>query len=371
MSYGNYPDLSQVKKILVIKLRHLGDLVLTTPVFTILKKQYPDMQIDAYIYQEGEVIIKNNPYLTKIWCQDKGWKKLSIFRRIRNEVKLLKNIRKEKYDCVINLTDGDRGALISRLSRAKYKVGWDPNNRNRKIYSHLVKGTGNPRHTVEKNLDALRKMGIFFPAEEKKLVLRCDENHKALKQLLSEKNFANYVLIHPASRWRFKCWPVQKFASFAKQLVDLGHKLVFTAGTADYEKEMVKAIVHGLPEDKYLDFSGKLSIEELIFLVKKAGCVITVDTFVLHIASAFEKRCVAIFGPTSDINWGPWMNPYATVVTKSISCRPCNLDGCGGSKISQCLYELEVMQVMKAFEKVMHLKEKSLHLGSALVPEGY
>jgi heptosyltransferase III len=355
MSYGNYPDLKDVKKVLVVKLRHLGDVLLTSSVFTCLKKNMPHASIDAYIYEEASPLLEGNDDVADIITYDRKWKNLPFFKRMIQERSVIKKIRNKRYDLVINLTEGDRGALIAKLSKAPIKVGVDPGNSGffckRKIYSKIVKNCGSPKHTVEKNLDALRCIGIFPSEEEKELFLHIPKkDDDVVTQLLSlhgiEKDF---ILIHPASRWKFKCWPMSKFSDLIKILVERGEKVVITSGRDKDEMEMVDNIIRNSGEgNSILNLSGKITIKQLSSLINKSKVVVCSDSVSLHIASALKSKCVVLFGPTSEITWGPWHNDNAKVVYKKLSCRPCCMDGCGGSKRSECLHAIEVDDVVKS-----------------------
>src|SRR5258708_266617 len=135
MTYGNYPDLGKIKKILVIKLRQLGDVLLSGPVFTALRGRFPDALIDAYIYSEAFPLLEGHPGIDRLIGYDRNWKKEGVWKRIGHEVRLWRKIRSEGYDLVVNLTEGDRGGLAALVSRAQIRVGFVPKGRlQKKIY---------------------------------------------------------------------------------------------------------------------------------------------------------------------------------------------------------------------------------------------
>ena len=123
--------------------------------------------------------------------------------------------------------------------------------------------------------------------------------------------------------------------------------MVFTSGPDPLERAMVDEIVGGLD---VVNLSGKISLMELAAVIEMSEMLVCVDSVPFHMASALKKRVVAIFGPTSDVTWGPWRNPEARVVAQNFSCRPCYQDGCGGSKMSDCLATLPVGMVLKAMD---------------------
>jgi heptosyltransferase-3 len=347
MSYGDYPDLSKVKKILVIKLRQLGDVLLTGAVFGVLRNRFPEAKIDAYIYSEAFPMLEGHPGVDELIGYDRGWKKKGFFARLGKEWKLWKRIREGKYDLVINLTEGDRGALAARAARAPIRVGFDPKGRlQRGLYTHVVKHCPGLRHTVERNLDVLRRIGIFPEWSERELFLQIPEG---ARKKVGEWVRGDYVVIHPTSRWRFKCWPVDKMRQLTEKLVEQGRQVVFTSGPDAAEQKMVGEITKDLP---VVNLSGQISLKELAALIEGSELLVCVDSVPFHMASALKKRVVAIFGPTSEVTWGPWRNPEAEVVAQKFSCRPCYQDGCGGSKMSDCLATLPVELVLNAVYNV-------------------
>jgi heptosyltransferase-3 len=344
MRYGDYPEFDNVKKILVIKLRHLGDVLLTGPVFTNLKIEFPGAQVDAYIYDEAAPILEGHPSIDRLLVYSRQWKQFGFFGRLGKEWALLRKIRKEGYDLVINLTEGDRGAVAAILSGAEIRVGFAPKGRwLRNSLTHVVKSCSSLRHTVERNLDALRRIGIFPSWEERELFFHVPAAAK--ESILEKLGEAPFVLIHPTSRWKFKCWPVKKMRELIERLQKSGKRVILSCGPDRIEREMVEEISRGL---NVLNVGGEISLKELGALIEASELLICVDSVPFHMANALKKSVVALFGPTSEVTWGPWRNPKAQIVAQKLSCRPCYQDGCGGSKVSDCLENLSVDFVFKA-----------------------
>jgi len=344
MTYGGYPDLAHVKKILVIKLRHLGDVLLSSPVFRALKQALPEARVDAYVYKESIPMLEGHADIDRFFGYDRSWKKGGFWSRIAPEAALLRSIRMEGYDLVVNLTEGDRGVLAALASGAKIRAGFCPKGKwQRKALTHIAKDCPSLRHTVEKNLDVLRRIGIFPPFEARDLIFSIPPiAHQRVRERVGSFPF---VLIHPTSRWKFKCWPAPKMRALAQKLIEEGRQVVLTSGPDPLEKEMVREIANGLD---VRCLAGELSLKELGALIEMSELLVCVDSVPFHMASALKKPVVALFGPTSDITWGPWRNPRARIVSLEMSCRPCYLDGCGGSKKSDCLESLPVEKVLRA-----------------------
>lgn len=349
MSYGNYPDLSSVRKILVIKLRHHGDVLLTSPVFSILQDRFPDAKIDALVYSETLPMLEGHPAIDRLLSYDKAWKKRSFLSRLAKELGLLRTIRANNYDLVLNLTEGDRGALAALASGARVRVGYDPEGKGflgkKKAFTHIVKHCRTPRHAVERNLDALRRIGIFPSQTERNLTFTIPEETPRLPE--------GYILIHPVSRWRFKCPPTSFIAQLIDALQDLGHRIVLSASPDPVEMAMIQEILAQIKNSgSVINKAGQTTLKELGALIEESQCLICVDTVALHIASALKAPTIVLFGPTSWQNWGPWQNPDARVITSGLSCQPCGMDGCGGSKKSDCLHAVSVETIVNSITKL-------------------
>ncbi|QVL58073.1 MAG: putative lipopolysaccharide heptosyltransferase III [Simkaniaceae bacterium] len=352
-------DFFKIKRVLVAKLRHHGDVLLSSPVFSILNERFPHLEIDAYIYKETLPMLEGHPGISDFLLYDKDWKKQLFFKRYFQEMKLLNKIRKGRYDLVINLTEGDRGAIAAKVSRSPYAVGFDPQGDGMKgkkgCYTHIIKHTPRPRHTVEKQLDALRCLGLFPTPEERDLFFDIPTDvAEGVEKLLPE----NFVLFHPVSRWMFKTLPIETMSAAIRYLQEKGEQVVLTASPDPVEMEMNRQIAAETPG--VIDLSGKISLKELGAIIAKSRLLVTVDSVPLHLASALKKPVIALFGPTCDQNWGPYRNPHAHVITMPMSCRPCYQPGCGGSGKSDCLETLPPSKIIE----MLHASFEDLVLSS-------
>src|SRR5258705_399103 len=143
-----------------------------------------------------------------------------------------------------------------------------------------------------------------------------------------------FIHVHPASRWRFKCWSTAKNAELIDRLAADGHQVVITAAPDPEEVAFVDEI-RAHSRSTPLNLSGQLSIKELGALTARAKLFIGVDSMPMHLAAAMGVPTLALFGPSSETLWGPW-NVERRVVSTTHSCRPCGYDGCGGGKVNEC-----------------------------------
>ncbi|MEI6737450.1 MAG: putative lipopolysaccharide heptosyltransferase III, partial [Pseudomonadota bacterium] len=176
----NSIDLTSIRRILVVKLRHQGDVLLSSPVFRTLKNHLPDVEVDALIYHDTREMLTEHPSVSQVHTIDREWKHMGVISQAGAEWKLIAALRRRRYDMVLHLTEHPRGAWLTRLLSPAISVapratgmsegrdsGWW-----KASFTHTFPLPSTTfRHTVEQNLDALRRLGIHPTADEKKLVL--------------------------------------------------------------------------------------------------------------------------------------------------------------------------------------------------------
>jgi heptosyltransferase-3 len=335
-------------------------VLVASPVFSVLKAHAPQAEVDALVYADTAEMLTLHPAIAQVHVIDRKWKQLGIAGQAKAELALLKVLKARGYDLVIHLTEHWRGAWLCRLLKPRWAVGPSAVDRGglwRHSFTHIVPGSkGLPlRHTVETNLDALRRVGIQPAADERCLILVPGlAAEKAVSQHLAGFGLCggDFIHIHPASRWFFKCWPVERMAALVAHLQGEGHTVVLTAAPSEKEKAMIDAIQARLERPAF-NLSGQLSLKELAALAKAAKLFVGVDSAPMHIASAVRTPVVALFGPSGEKRWGPWGVPHRVVASTAHPCRPCDIDGCGGGKLSDCLATLTVDEVLDAVHQLL------------------
>lgn len=363
--------LDQVRRALVIKLRHHGDVLLSSPVLSVLNKRAPHAEIDVLVYADTAAMLLGHPALSEMHCIDREWRSLSTLGRLRMEWRLLWALRGRRYDLVIQLTDHWRGAWIARAVHARWAVAPVVARRGRfwkRSFTHFVsEPRAGGRHVVERNLDSLRRIGIYPEPQERALsfVPGAQAETRASELLAASGLEARrFVHIHPSSRWAFKCWPAQKMAALIDLIQDAGWPVALTAAPAAREAEMVAAIKQHLKSPLSADYSGVLSLKELGALCARARLFIGVDSAPVHIAAAVGTPAIAIFGPSGEALWAPWGEPrfgrHMVVASEGYTCRPCGQDGCGGGKVSDCLVTLGVERVWSAVRTELAVEPRTI-----------
>ncbi len=349
-------DPAVVRRALVIKLRHHGDVLLTAPVFRVLRALISGIEVDALIYKDSLDMLRLNPDITTIHTIDRRARELPLFRKITTERRLLKALKDRRYDLIVHLTEHPRGALLVRILKPRYAVARRyPARRGRwwrKSFTHLYDVPARQRHTIETHLDALRRLGLVIPPEEKTLRLVAGpEAWSSVDGRLARAGLAGqpFLVIHPTSRWLFKAWPATSMTALMRELLAAGHVLIVTSGPDNAEREVIAEILAPLqPSDALIDWSGALTLKELAALLQRARLFIGVDSAPMHMASAMGTPVVAIFGPSGDQEWAPWRVPARVLTASSYGCRPCGFAGCGDGQVSECMGAVGVDEVLRA-----------------------
>lgn len=370
---------NRIKKILVIKLRHIGDVLLTVPVFRALRETFPHAHISALVNSGTEEVLSGNSLIDEILRLDRGIKRLSSMERYLREINFLKEIRKKDFDMTVDLTGGDRASIISFLSGAKYKLGW----RSKKgfigkkyLYTHLCEPNGK-KHMVLQNLDVISQFGIS--TENLSVDFHIPENDRVfIRKILEENNVkkdATLLHVHPTSRWLFKCWKDEYMAEIIKWLLDNSATVIVTSSPDKKEVDKAKRILSlvasrfTLHTSRLLDLCGKTTIKQLAAISEISNIFFGVDSAPMHIAAAIGTPVIALFGPSGVYSWGPWDNnqksegkPYPqksgvqafgkhVVVQRDWECIPCGKDGCNSSKISKCLEDIKPDEIKNILEE--------------------
>lgn len=350
--------LESIARALVVKLRHHGDVLLSSPVVSLLKSRVPGIEVDALVYADTAPMLEGHPSLAQLHLVDRRWRETGALARLGHERRLFAALRARRYDLVVHLSEQPRGAWLARTLGARFSVAprmadrggfWD------KSFTHFYPLVGGGRrHQVELNLDALRRIGIQPAPDERRVTFVPGAPAESRVQaLLASHGLADrgFVHVHPASRWRFKCWPVEKNAELLNRLGIDGHPIVVTAAPEEAEAAFVAGIL-ARTQAPVVNLAGQLSIKELGALSARASVFVGVDSMPMHLASAMGVPVVALFGPSGDVEWGPWRGRFR-VVTSAHACRPCGHDGCGGGKVSECLSLLPTSAVHEAVRELL------------------
>lgn len=299
------------QRILVIRLQHHGDVLLTTPMFAALKHTFPAAEVDAVVFAETAPMVASNPHLTTVWplprSKDagKGW------ARLRKQSDLLAQIRQREYDWVLHLNDHWSGAWIARTCGAPVRVSYALPKRDNFLWRHIFPlrlPCASRGHMVERNLDFLLELGLPLQGFDAKCSMAFNDTDLATaKRKLSGIGIEdNYILVQPTSRWFFKCWEDDRFAQTITELAQEGHRIVLTAAPAEREMALISRLKTLAPHPNIASLAGQLTLPALAAAISKAKLFIGVDSAPMHMAAALDVPCVALFGASDVETWRPW-----------------------------------------------------------------
>jgi len=296
-------------RILLLKYRNIGDVVLSSALISNLKYHYPKSCIDFALNKECEPILKNNHNVTNLIPYDRERnREMGFFKRLVSEIRTIRSLRQRKYDLAINLTEGDRGTLYVFFSGAKMKVGFPSRNfflSKINIYDLTAKDNL-PLHTAEKDLQFITLLDKDI-CNFKNEVFWSKADKFSLKAKIPNLG-AKFAVVHPVSRWMFKCWDDKKMAQNIDFLQkEKGYQVYITGSNSHIEIQRINKILN-LCNVKPVNLSGKLSLNELSYLINKANFFFGIDSAPMHIAAACNKVVFAIFGASYPSKWGPWLS---------------------------------------------------------------
>lgn len=306
--------LAQPQRILVIKLRHHGDVLLATPVVDALKQRFPDCEIDMLVYAETADVIRDNRRISHIFTIDRKWKKQGVKTQIAEERALFGALKARGYDWAFNLSDQWRAGVIAKFC-SKCAVGLADEKRDNALWRFLHDFTnpalGVEHHIVERHLNVLPPLLApdDYPA---KVCMDISQTAREEAQAkLAEQGWRGegYVLLHPGSRWLFKCWEDGRYAALVQLLLNHGHHVVLTAAPDAAERQMIEEITARVNVPAGMNLwilSGCLNLRTLAAAIDGAKLFVGVDSVPMHMAAALDKPQVALFGPSWVSRWRPY-----------------------------------------------------------------
>jgi predicted lipopolysaccharide heptosyltransferase III len=285
--------------ILLLQLKRIGDLVLTTPVISALREKFPDAVVTLVVSHDSAALLSAIPNIDKAFVVQRKWSDVKIFRAIW----------KQKFDYCIDLTRNDRSALFTLLSRARKRVMSDRIALHSRLlalaYNELVDCSTDDVHTIDFNLAHLRPLGIEGASTAIRLDLPADAIEKAEATRRSYKIDKPFVIFHPGSARVEKFWEAQRWVEaieHARTVLKLNP--VLTSGDSALEQQHAAEIKSKL-SNPIVDLAGKLDLLTLAALIQQARMLVTVDSAPMHLAAAVQTPQVVLFGPTNPFHWRP------------------------------------------------------------------
>jgi heptosyltransferase-2 len=303
-------------KILIIQTAFIGDVVLATPLVEKLKEKHKDYIIDFLLRKGNESLLIGNPHINKVLVFDKKKNKY------RNLIRLIRVVRSESYDYVINLQRFFTTGLLTSLSGAKIKIGFDKNPLSflfTYAFKHQISRTSLNIHEVNRNLSLIQN--LVGDNEFKKPRLYPSDSDYEIVPAKDE-----YICIAPSSVWFTKQFPINKWCELINKIP--GKYKIFLIGSPD-DVDLCERIQRSTDSYRIEIFAGKLSFLQSATLIEKAKMTFVNDSAPLHFASAMNAPVTAIFCSTiPQFGFGPLSDISNTVeVDEKLDCRPCGIHG--------------------------------------------
>jgi ADP-heptose:LPS heptosyltransferase len=330
------PDIDRdaVRRILVVKLRAIGDVLLATIVLRNLRKAFPSARLEFLTEPPARDVVNRHPDVDEVLIYD---------RASESGAGLIRRVRSRSYDLILDLFGNPRTALVTRLSGARWRVGYRFRGR-RYAYNIAVTPRGGVVHNTQFNLDALEAIGVAIVDRNLYFPIASPEEAAAAK-ILDGAGLrpGPIVALNTGGGWYTKRWPLERFTALGDRLIEAyGVSIVLPWGPG--QKQDVETVSAGM---KCAAFIPPLTtLGELGALLKRMSLVISNDSGPMHLAAAVGTPVLGIFGPTNPVLQGPYGPGHAVIRNEAVTCLGCNLTACPIHH--PCMKELSVDTVFQA-----------------------
>ena len=317
-------DPSDINKILLIRLRRIGDVIMTTPALSILRKNFPRAFISYVVEEPYKELVEDHPHVDEVLALPENQNTRGLLRFIRS-------IRKQGFDAVLDFHSGPRASWITFFSGAKLKVGYRIKYRNFIYHISVPRNRKNGfYHSVENHINLVKALGVQVSAIPPLSLPRPKrEDVQKIKNFITENRLhdTKVVVIHISAGNEFRNWGADKIIELTKRLSLHSEVKVVLVGT-DEDRDAEALIIKESPASLY-SLVGRLKLKELRELILSSSLFVGPDSGPMHLAASTSTPIVAYFGPTLPANFAPW-KAKATLIEKGFDCRPC--------KQRQCIY---------------------------------
>jgi lipopolysaccharide heptosyltransferase II len=339
-------DWSRVRRVLVVRLRSIGDTVLATPSLIALDRFLPDAQIDILLEDWVASVLDGVEFVDNIVTVGDG---------ILSRIKAIREIRRARYDVVFNLHGGTTATLFTFLSGSKHRVGYSSYQYSF-LYDHLLPTAADfwqrdDTHSAEHQLALLGFVGVPVHDRPRSALAVNESAAASVRARLREAGLDGqpYALIHPIAAYKTKQWAMEKFARTADFLRSKGISSVAVGSAAERD---VLASLQTAANVQVLSFTD-LTIPELVALASNARVFVGNDSGVAHIAAAVQTPSVVVFGSSSRDHWGPWTDAPSEMVFEQYACQPCAGRECREFGEPRCILTLPEEKVFAAIDRML------------------
>src|SRR3989440_6972409 len=341
-------DWSTVRRVLVVRLRSIGDTVLSTPSLYALRRFLPEARIDVLLEDWVAPLLEGSSEVDRV---------VAVRRKSKSSrLRVARSLRAEKYDVVYNLHGGSTAALLTRATGARHRVGYADYSY-ASLHNHAAPPSSElwgreKTHSVEQQLALLGWTGVPVtdrPATHLAVTHAASASVARRLRAAGVDDSNAFALIHPAAAFDTKTWAAEKFARVVEHLSARGMGAVAVAARGE-EKIIEDERAHSsAPLVGFTD----LQLPDLTALASRASLFVGNDSGVAHIAAAVGTPQVVVFGSSNVAHWRPWSQVAAEVVREEMPCAPCPGYTCSEFDAPECIRRVTVERVTDAVERVL------------------
>jgi lipopolysaccharide heptosyltransferase II len=339
-------DWSDVRRVLFVRLRSIGDTVLATPSLFALKRFLPNVKVDILVEDWVAPLLDNHPHVDGVIVLGRG----GFMTRAR----VARELRAANYDVVYNLHGGTTATFLTRATGARYRVGFKTYQyaqlHNHPSPSPLLLWRQQKAHSVEQQLALLGWTGVPVTDRPRTQLGISQRAAGTVDKLLGEAGLTDQkiALIHPAAAFATKQWATENFARVAEFVAERGFAPVAIAATNE------KALLEKLCSEASVKITTlDLSLPEVTALAARSHLFVGNDSGIAHIAAAVGTPAVVIFGSSNIAHWRPWNSAPAEVVFEEMPCQPCHGYFCEKFEEPECILRVPVTRVIAAIDRLL------------------
>ena len=341
------------KNILIVKLSAIGDVIHALPVAQALKQQFPKAKITWVVEKPAYDLLTNNPNIDEIIIFEKK-KYKSVVGFLKHAPSFIKELRQRNFDLALDLQGLFKSGIIGWLSGAKERLVYENAREGSGFLSNRIVGEHSKGHVAERCLDVARALGCNM---DKPIFTICNTPEE---QLLTHSIAAKagldidklYVVLALAANWPNKIWPYEHFAKLCDALYRDNIIPVMIGGPNDGS---ISKMISAMTEIPPIDLTGKTTLKQLAYIIKKAKVFVGGDTGPMHLAVAVDTPTIALMGPTDIVRNGPLGDKHLPIIVP-YDCAGCWQRAC--PKKIDCLAAITVEQVYQGIRNLMPLKSK-------------
>lgn len=340
-----------------MRLRSLGDSVLMTPSLQALKSAHPHLRLAVLVEAPFRDVFAGHPAVDELLVLERGRGTLDTIRR---RLAMGRELRRRRFDLVLNYHGGSTSAFLVRLAGAPWRAGY-PHYRNPRLYTHLAADPsrhfgGRPLHTVEYQLALLAELGLPVPDPVPHPLMNVPADAAArTRARLADAGLApgGYVLVHPTATLATKQWPPESFAAFIAQVRRQHPALRVALSAGPREAPVLEAVCGALGAE--LPRFTDLSVAELAALIADAVAFVGCDSGPAHIAAAVGQKVLVVWGSSNAVAWRPW-GTTARIVQLPFPCNPCPGYTCAAFPRPRCILDIQPDLVFESFNELLHTR---------------